>query len=67
MHKSDYKFILAIVVVCLMVIALPVGCTYHQNKLVANATNPIEMRCALSGRSDDAACLITALSTLSRK
>lgn len=63
MDKSDYKFILAIAVVCLMMIALPAGCTYHQNQLIANAADPIEMKCALDGGSGSSGvCTITALS-----
>lgn len=62
MDNSDYKFILSIVVVCLMMIALGVVCTYHKNQLIANAADPIEMKCALSGRSNDSACVIAALS-----
>jgi hypothetical protein len=62
MDNSDYKFILSIAVVCLKMIALGVVCTYHKNQLIANAADPIEMKCALSGRSDDPACIITALS-----
>lgn len=62
MDKSDYKIILVIAVVCLMTIALSAGCTYHQNQLIATAADPIEMKCALSGRSDDSACVIAALS-----
>lgn len=64
MTKLEYGLYLGIAILCLFMVALPVGCTYHQNQLIATAADPIEMKCALDGgtRSGDSACVIAALS-----